>query len=270
MSRLLALAVVLLLPSIAQAQGGVGGQVTDLNGRPLPGVTVIARPTDPATPRTTVTNAQGGYSFIDLPVGDYVLTFSLPGFATVSGGGVMVMVPAGRPAVVDAVMTVRVPEQTFTLPFGPPPPQPRRYRQDPSCLHGELESPSEAMRRAEALAAMRLIYATLETIMSRGSAPLPWQSLGTSPEVMALRRRPDAMGELARRIEWGADEPLPGWGIAYVAARAEIRFALIDLRDPCGFTYSSNDPDVIPRGARIVPLDSRSSRPDSEDCGFGL
>ena len=31
-------------------------------------------------------------------------------------------------------------------------------------------------------------------------------------------------------------------------------FALTDLRDPCWFTLSSNDPDVMPPNGRIVPL----------------
>jgi hypothetical protein len=38
------------------------------------------------------------------------------------------------------------------------------------------------------------------------------------------------------------------------ATYAAVRFARLDLTDPCGFTYSSTDADVVPPIARVVPL----------------
>ena len=72
-----------------------------------------------------------------------------------------------------------------------------------------------------------------------------------SQETVAERRR----RELAIRIRWGTNEPLPGWGIAWVTSQTRSRFAVIDLRDPCGFTYSSEDPEVL-QSYRVVPLTS--------------
>lgn len=135
---------------------------------------------------------------------------------------------------------------------GPLPPPPAAGE----CLHGPDETPAEAARRDEALQAMRVIYYVLERAVSarpRG-APFPsWGSLASSPFVDRLKNTPGTAGEMARTIDWGADEPLPGWGIAYVA-NVEVRFSLTDLRDPCAFTYSSTDPQVIPRRMRILPL----------------
>src|SRR5262249_26779146 len=65
------------------AQSTIAGQVTDSSGAILPGVTVEA--SSPALiekARTTVTNAEGRYTFVDLRPGTYAVTFSLQGFST--------------------------------------------------------------------------------------------------------------------------------------------------------------------------------------------
>jgi hypothetical protein len=106
---------------------------------------------------------------------------------------------------------------------------------------------------------MRLIYYVLGRSISSRQLFMPtWEALATSPAVNQLINTPGARGDLARQIQWGADEPLPGWGISYVTSRVDVRYALTDLRDPCAFTYSSMDPAVIPRTMRIVPLDQSS------------
>jgi hypothetical protein len=138
-----------------------------------------------------------------------------------------------------------------------PRPQPFGLGQDRRCLHGGDESAAEAARREEALAAMRLIVGVVQQSARPQRAYPTWEALADSTLVSGLREMAGPAGELARKIQWGTSEPLPGWGIAYVAARVEVRFALTDLRDPCGFTLSSMDPRVVPQGpARIVPLDS--------------
>src|SRR2546426_12318682 len=72
-----------LVPSIAFAQSGFAGMVKDPTGAVLPGVTVEA--SSPALiegTRSAVTNEQGQYRILDLRPGIYLVTFTLPGFAT--------------------------------------------------------------------------------------------------------------------------------------------------------------------------------------------
>jgi hypothetical protein len=76
--------VVALFPRSAAAQSTISGLVTDTSGALLPGVTVEA--SSPALiekVRTTVTNADGRYTIVDLRPGIYAVTFALQGFSTV-------------------------------------------------------------------------------------------------------------------------------------------------------------------------------------------
>jgi hypothetical protein len=83
---LLLAAAVTLLPSLAFAQGTLTGTVRDASGGVLPGVTVEASAPNQAV-RTVVTDNNGIYRIIDLPPAVYSLTFSLPGFGTVTRPG---------------------------------------------------------------------------------------------------------------------------------------------------------------------------------------
>jgi hypothetical protein len=81
--RLAVAAALVLLPSLAFAQGTLTGTVKDGSGAVLPGVTVEA--SSPALiekTRTAVTDGGGQYRVIDLRPGTYSLTFTLPGFIT--------------------------------------------------------------------------------------------------------------------------------------------------------------------------------------------
>lgn len=83
---LVALACVLLLTPSAWAQqtSGIAGVIKDTSGAVLPGVTVeAASPALIEKTRTVVTDAQGVYRIVDLRLGTYVVTFTLPGFSTV-------------------------------------------------------------------------------------------------------------------------------------------------------------------------------------------
>jgi hypothetical protein len=77
--------VVFLLTVIVSAQTGqIAGVVRDANGAVLPGVTVeLSSPALIEKVRATVTDANGRYQFAPVPVGSYVITFQLRGFATV-------------------------------------------------------------------------------------------------------------------------------------------------------------------------------------------
>ena len=81
---LLSLALALMLPATAFAQGAFAGIVRDGSGGVLPGVTVEA--SSPALiegTRSVVTDGTGQYRVIDLRPGAYTITFSLAGFSTV-------------------------------------------------------------------------------------------------------------------------------------------------------------------------------------------
>src|SRR6188508_3262678 len=74
----------LALPAIAHAQSAIAGMVKDTSGAVLPGVTVEAS-SDVLIERTraVTTDGSGQYKIVDLRPGQYVVTFSLPGFATI-------------------------------------------------------------------------------------------------------------------------------------------------------------------------------------------
>lgn len=67
-----------------QIQAAIEGIVTDESGGALPGVTVeIVSPALIEGQRTAVTDGEGNYRHLRLPIGTYKATFSLPGFSTV-------------------------------------------------------------------------------------------------------------------------------------------------------------------------------------------
>ena len=131
------------------------------------------------------------------------------------------------------------------------------------CLHGERETQVQAERRVEALDASDLINRVLER--NPRNAPFPsWEALAKSPRIASLRGISGRTGDLARKMDWGADQPLLGWRIHYVAAEDGYAFSLTDLRDPCQLTFTSNDMGTVIEGRpadrrgqlRTIPLDS--------------
>src|SRR3954463_751665 len=86
---IVALVCVLLLPTIAAAQGQIVGQVKDESGGILPGVTVEASsPVLIEKVKNGVSDEQGRYRIVDLRPGTYKLTFTLAGFSTMTRDGV--------------------------------------------------------------------------------------------------------------------------------------------------------------------------------------
>jgi len=79
----LAFLLSLAFSTVAHAQlqqtGNIVGRVVDASGGVLPGVTVELSSPSLVRPETAVTDAQGNYRFIQLPIGEYTLAFSLPG-----------------------------------------------------------------------------------------------------------------------------------------------------------------------------------------------
>jgi len=121
------------------------------------------------------------------------------------------------------------------------------------CLHGASESADDRARRQEALAAMRMIDWVASTQPTLYPPGVTWAQLADFAAVKKLQGMDGPVGDLARRLGWGAPEPLPGWAMEWRIAPALPRlppmpllaFALTDLRDPCKFSYSSADRDVM-------------------------
>jgi hypothetical protein len=105
---------VLLLPSVALAQGTLTGAVRDESGAVLPGVTVeAASPALIEKVRTAVTDGAGQYRITGLNPGTYSLTFRLPGFTVVRRDGIELSGTATL--TIPADMRVGALEETVTV-----------------------------------------------------------------------------------------------------------------------------------------------------------
>jgi hypothetical protein len=105
----------LIHPAIASAQTtGIAGVVKDTSGAVLPGVTVEASsPVLIEKARSATTDSQGQYKIVDLRPGTYVVTFTLPGFATVKREAVEL--PAQFTATVSVEMKIGTLEVTVVV-----------------------------------------------------------------------------------------------------------------------------------------------------------
>jgi hypothetical protein len=99
--------------AFAQASA-IAGVVKDASGAVMPGVTVEA--SSPALierVRSATSDERGQYKIVDLRPGTYVVTFTLPGFATIKREGIDL--PAAFTATVSADMRVGGLEETLTV-----------------------------------------------------------------------------------------------------------------------------------------------------------
>src|SRR5437763_1002840 len=97
----------------AQASA-IAGVVRDTSGAVMPGVTVEA--SSPALierVRSATSDERGQYKIVDLRPGAYVVTFTLPGFATIKREGIDL--PATFTATVNADLRVGALEETVTV-----------------------------------------------------------------------------------------------------------------------------------------------------------
>jgi hypothetical protein len=108
--RLLAFLFALLAlasPLFAQSQaanGGIEGTITDESSAVLPGVTVTVRNLDTGAERVVVTNADGVYRALLIPLGAYRVTAELAGFKKYEQTGITV--GAGQTAVINIALGV--------------------------------------------------------------------------------------------------------------------------------------------------------------------
>lgn len=112
----MALVAALALTAGAYAQVGDGslrGYVRDESGAVLPGVTGTATSEVIIGPRSSITDGTGQYRIPNLPPGEYVLTFELPGFATYRQEGIVLR--AGANYNVDATLTISQVQETITV-----------------------------------------------------------------------------------------------------------------------------------------------------------
>jgi hypothetical protein len=107
-SRLLAIAAaVALCGSFLAAQqtlGGITGEVTDASGGVIPNATVSLTHEETSVTRTTRTNGSGTYTFVNLPIGTYTLTYTADGYQAQRTPHITV--EADRTATVNASLKV--------------------------------------------------------------------------------------------------------------------------------------------------------------------
>ncbi len=106
--RRLATAVVIALLGCAlwaqQTLGGVTGQVSDPSGGVIPNATVTIVDEQTSLTRTIKTNGTGEYTFVNLPIGTYTLTFTADGYQVQKTQHITVQ--ADRTATVSAALKV--------------------------------------------------------------------------------------------------------------------------------------------------------------------
>src|ERR1700738_5135156 len=115
LTRILVVATwVALMPAAAWAQSAIAGVVKDTTGAVMPGVTVeAASPALIEKVRSVVTDGEGQYKVVDLRPGLYTITFSLPGFSTLTRQGIELT--TGFTATVNAEMKVGAVDETITV-----------------------------------------------------------------------------------------------------------------------------------------------------------
>jgi len=100
-------------PAYAQAIGQIHGKATDNTGAIMPGVTVTVAGTGLQRPLSAVTTQSGTYSFPNVPIGTYSVTFELSGFKKVTREGVILT--TGFDATIDMQMVLGKVEEAVTV-----------------------------------------------------------------------------------------------------------------------------------------------------------
>jgi hypothetical protein len=103
------------LATFAQVQhtGSIIGRVLDANGGVLPGVAVELMSPALLRSQSTATDDKGSYRLIQLPIGEYRLTFSLPSFQTVSRE--QIPVSADKTLTINVTLALAGVEESVTV-----------------------------------------------------------------------------------------------------------------------------------------------------------
>ncbi len=102
-----------LILAQSQTTGTLEGSVSDPDGSPLPGVVVTLTNTETQFKREVVTNGQGRFRGLQLPLGRYSVRAILSGFKTTTQDGLRVTV--ARPVVVGLVMQPATVSETMMV-----------------------------------------------------------------------------------------------------------------------------------------------------------
>ena len=119
--------IALVAPAAAAAQaqaanGNIEGIVRDTTDAPLPGVTVTVTNMDTGTARTSITNDEGVYRAILLPLGRYRIVAELQGFKTFEQQGLTLS--AGQTALINVQLGVGSVSETVSVTSESPVAQP--------------------------------------------------------------------------------------------------------------------------------------------------
>jgi carboxypeptidase family protein/TonB-dependent receptor-like protein len=109
-----------LLAPNARAQqtlGGITGTVTDASGAVISGATVNLLGDETKLSRTQTTNANGSYLFVNLPIGNYTLSFTQQGFQSQNVPAILVQ--ANRTATVNVELKVGNVSESITVEESP-------------------------------------------------------------------------------------------------------------------------------------------------------
>ena len=101
--------------TLLQSQSAtISGKVKDPTGAGLPGVTVAASsPSLIEKTRTAVTGRDGAYTIVGLPSGTYVVTFTMPGFSSVTLEAIEIA--SAFTATIDAAMEAGTPAEMISV-----------------------------------------------------------------------------------------------------------------------------------------------------------
>jgi hypothetical protein len=87
-----------------QTLGGITGEVTDASGGVIPNATVSVVDEQTSLTRTVKTNGAGVYSFVNLPIGSYTLTYTADGYSVQKTQHITVQ--ADRTATLNAALKI--------------------------------------------------------------------------------------------------------------------------------------------------------------------
>ena len=113
-AALLALAMLLpLSPLRAQVSASITGIISDPPGAPVPAATLKAKNLETGAIRTATTDGSGRYAILSLPVGEYELTVSKPGFQDATRTGIQLVV--NQEASIDLRLQVNAVKSEVTV-----------------------------------------------------------------------------------------------------------------------------------------------------------
>ncbi len=99
--------------SAQQTLGGITGEVTDASGAAVAGATVTAVQDQTSLSRSATTNAEGVYTLVNLPIGNYSITIVNQGYETQKYPGILVQ--ADRSTTVNAALKIGQVSQSVTV-----------------------------------------------------------------------------------------------------------------------------------------------------------